>query len=194
MADYSGTPDQDALAQLERKPLSGKRLVMLGVPAGFVLVLSIVGVLSLIGGGGGKAKAHKEYAEAEKPAEAKAKTEAAPETLEGAAAAKPDTDAAPVFCEAIDYLVNLNTGGPRATYLKLQVQFEVAGEQSCGQLDAILPRINGDFQSFLRELRPRELSGSASNHRLKEELLVRVNRSAAQAKVLDVHITEFLVQ
>ena len=188
MADYEGTPDPEALAGLERKPLSGRRLVMFGIPAAFMLTLSAVGVLSLFGGD--KAKADAPAAVEEHAAE----TEPEPKVELAAAVAKPDPNGPPVFCEAVDYMVNLNTGGARATYLKLQVQFEVPVADSCAQLDAILPRINGDFQSFLRELRPADLSGSASNHRLKEELLVRVNRSGADAGVLDVHITEFLVQ
>ncbi|MGF1605817.1 MAG: flagellar basal body-associated protein FliL [Rhodothalassiaceae bacterium] len=180
MVDTNEDPDADFEA-LERKRLSGRRMVLFGVPAVVVLVLGIIGVIALFGGDSADAK----QGDADKIASVGA---AAP------ADKKAPVSAAPVFCEAIDYLVNLNTGGPRATYLKLQVQFEVDGPATCDELEAVLPRINGDFQSFLRELRPEELSGSASNHRLKEELLVRVNRSSAETGVLDVHITEFLVQ
>lgn len=183
MADETGLGDgNDGLDQLERKFLSGRRIVMMGVPAALVLVLCIVGLVTLFGGSD---------AEAGRDLKAERETDAAGA---GKQAQAYDPNAMPVFCEPIPYLVNLNSGGARSTFLQLKVQFEVPGQQACDALESLLPRIKGDFQNFLRELRPEDLSGSASAHRLKEELLVRVNRSSPEARVLDVHIVEFLVQ
>jgi flagellar FliL protein len=50
------------------------------------------------------------------------------------------------------------------------------------------------LQSFLRELRPDDLAGSAGSYQLRAELLRRVNLVAAPGKVDAVLIEEMLVQ
>jgi flagellar FliL protein len=50
------------------------------------------------------------------------------------------------------------------------------------------------MQTYLREMRPEELRGSAGTYRLREELLVRASTAAAPAKVSDVLFTQMLVQ
>ena len=51
-----------------------------------------------------------------------------------------------------------------------------------------------NFQVYLRELRPEELSGTKGIFRLKEELLVRVNNAVHPARVYDILFKEILVQ
>jgi flagellar FliL protein len=50
------------------------------------------------------------------------------------------------------------------------------------------------FQTYLRELRVEELSGSAATYRLKEELLRRVKIAAAPMDVEDVLFKDMIVQ
>ena len=50
------------------------------------------------------------------------------------------------------------------------------------------------MQTYLREMRPEELRGSAGTYRLREELLARANAAVAPAKVTDVLFTQMLVQ
>jgi flagellar FliL protein len=57
-----------------------------------------------------------------------------------------------------------------------------------------MPRIIDNFQVYLRELRIEDLRGSAGMYRLREELLLRVNASAAPARIVDVLFKEMLVQ
>ena len=57
-----------------------------------------------------------------------------------------------------------------------------------------MPRIVDNFQVYLRELRPDELSGTKGIFRLKEELLVRVNNAVQPARVYDILFKEILVQ
>jgi flagellar FliL protein len=57
-----------------------------------------------------------------------------------------------------------------------------------------MPRLLDLFATYLREMRPEELRGSAGTHRLREELLVRANLAVAPARVTDVLFVEILVQ
>ena len=50
------------------------------------------------------------------------------------------------------------------------------------------------FQTYLREMRPEELRGSAGMYRLREELLARANIAATPAKIIDVLFVEMLIQ
>ena len=43
------------------------------------------------------------------------------------------------------------------------------------QITPVMPRVMDAFQTYLRELRPSDLDGSAGLYRLKEELTRRVN-------------------
>jgi flagellar protein FliL len=58
----------------------------------------------------------------------------------------------------------------------------------------LMPRIVDQFQGYLRELRMDDLKGSAGVVRLKEELLRRINASAAPYRVRDVLLKQMLVQ
>lgn len=113
---------------------------------------------------------------------------------EHAAAPAPDYNGPPVFHDLPDILVNLNTGERRSTLLKLGISLELARPEDKPQIEIVTPRINDSFQVYLRELRMEDLRGSAGLHRLREELLMRVNMAAAPLKVKDVLIKEFLVQ
>ena len=59
---------------------------------------------------------------------------------------------------------------------------------------AAQPRVVDLFQTYLREMRPEELRGSAGTYRLREELIGRANIAVAPVRVLDILFTELLVQ
>jgi len=59
---------------------------------------------------------------------------------------------------------------------------------------AQMPRLLDLFQTYLREIRPDELHGSAGTYRLREELIARADIAAAPAKIVDILFTEILVQ
>ncbi len=99
-----------------------------------------------------------------------------------------------VFYDLPEMLVNLNTAGRQASFLKIQVSLELGDPESIPQVEAVLPRIVDNFQVYLRELRPDELSGTKGVFRLKEELLVRVNNAVQPARVYDILFKEILVQ
>lgn len=117
---------------------------------------------------------------------------------EEAAAAHADASkplAPPVFYELPEMLVNLNPGqGRRPSILKIKVRLELASAADTPKIEAMLPRIVDGFQVYLRELRVEDLQGAAGMYRLREELMMRVNRVAAPAKINDVLFQDVLVQ
>jgi flagellar FliL protein len=107
-----------------------------------------------------------------------------------AAPAKP-----PVFLDLPDTLVNLsNTGSERTQYLKVKVVLELPDQTMAQQVQPMLPRVMDAFQTYLRELRPTDLDGSAGLYRLKEELTRRVNASLAPNRVNAILFKEIVVQ
>lgn len=99
-----------------------------------------------------------------------------------------------VFFDIPDLLVNLNTTGRKASFLKLSVSLELEHAEDLPRLQAVMPRIIDNFQVYLRELRVEDLRGSGGIYRLREELLARVNAAAAPVKITDVLFKEMLVQ
>jgi flagellar protein FliL len=107
-----------------------------------------------------------------------------------AAVAKP-----PVFLDLPDTLVNLaNANTERAQYLKVKIVLELPDQMMVQQVQPVLPRVMDAFQTYLRELRPTDLDGSAGLYRLKEELTRRVNASIAPSRVNAVLFKEIVVQ
>jgi flagellar FliL protein len=101
----------------------------------------------------------------------------------------------PVFLEVPDVLVNLsNPGGERAQFLKIKIVLEVPEQTLAAQIQPLMPRVMDTFQTYLRELRPADLEGSAGLYRLKEELTRRVNAAIDPARVNAVLFKELLVQ
>lgn len=99
----------------------------------------------------------------------------------------------PVYYELPEFVVNLNTGERRTTFLKLRASLELDNPQSVAHVGARLPLIVDHFQIYLRELRPEDLNGSAGTFRLREELLKRVQLTLAPVAVTDVVFGEMLV-
>jgi flagellar protein FliL len=101
----------------------------------------------------------------------------------------------PVFLDLPDTLVNLaNANAERAQYLKVKIVLELSDQMMVAQVQPVLPRVMDAFQTYLRELRPTDLDGSAGLYRLKEELTRRVNASIAPSRVNAVLFKEIVVQ
>ncbi|MEA2864520.1 MAG: flagellar protein FliL [Bradyrhizobium sp.] len=107
-----------------------------------------------------------------------------------AAPAKP-----PVFLDVPDLLINLvGLPGERVQYLKVKVVLEVKEEKQLEAIKPSMPRVTDIFQTYLRELRPADLSGSAGLFRLREELTRRVNAAVSPTQVNAVLFKEIIVQ
>lgn len=164
---------KDEAAEGAPPPRAKKKLILLALPlvlAGIGAGLWFSGILPGMLGGGEEAHA-------------------AAETAPAATAPRQP----PVFVAIPDITANLNAPGRRA-FIRLKSQMEVAGAQDAAALQAAMPRLVDLFTTYLREIRPEELRGSAGTHRLREELIARANIAASPVRVADVLFTEILVQ
>jgi flagellar FliL protein len=91
-------------------------------------------------------------------------------------------------------IVNLASDDGTPRYLRLTVQLEMKSEEDKKSVEAVIPRVIDQFQTYLRELRVKDLRGSAGIYRLQMELLWRVNQAAAPVEVKDVLFQEILLQ
>ncbi len=154
----------------EKKKFSGKKLVLFVVlpvvlVLGAVVAVFLSGALdSLLGSSEGK------------PGEVKAEPKAV------------------TFLDLPELVVNLNSSGKQASYLKISVSLELPSEEVKLRVEELMPRIIDQFQVYLRETRREDLNGSAGLYRLKEELLLRVNTALYPDKINSVLFKDFIVQ
>lgn len=99
-----------------------------------------------------------------------------------------------IYYDLEEFIVNLNVGSKRPSFLKMTVSLELPGQSQVPRIEEKMPRIRDTFQVYLRELRQEDLQGSAGLYRLREELLLRVNKIVYPAKVNDILFKEILVQ
>jgi flagellar FliL protein len=152
-----------------------------GIPKLFIIIGAAVVVLLLAGGGlffflsssGGEGAAAEGHGEAAT-----------------AGAAAHDT----FIFNLPPMMVNLNSAGETAAFMKLTIALEVADEHMMTEIQPRLAKVIDAFQVYLRELRKSDLEGSAGIYRLKEELLRRVNLAIYPAHVESVLFKEILVQ
>jgi flagellar FliL protein len=98
-----------------------------------------------------------------------------------------------VFYTLPEVVVNMQTADGRPTFLKLKLTLELPNADAVDELDPNMPRLQDMFQSFLRELRPEDLSGSQGSYQLRMEILRRVNLVIAPSKANAVLIEEMLI-
>lgn len=100
------------------------------------------------------------------------------------------------FVDIKDMMVNLASepGQERPRFLKFKVALEVKDPKVVTDVQPLLPRVEDIFQVYVRELRASDLEGSGGIHRLREELLRRVNVAVAPSKVDAVLFKEVIVQ
>jgi flagellar protein FliL len=104
---------------------------------------------------------------------------------------KPPT---PTYVDLPEFIANLNSNPQRPNYLKLTARLEVMKQEDVERVKAAMPRLQDLFLTYMREMRPQELRGSAGTYRLREELIARANLAAAPARITDVLFTQMLIQ
>ena len=166
-ADEDGGEDGEEGEGSKGRKLSGKKLILL---AGIPILLLLLGAGAFFGGFIGGSEGDEEHAGEEGP--------------------PPEIH----FFDLPEMLVNLNTGGNKTTFLKVKVSLEIEGAEAVPVLENLLPRVLDNFQVYLRERRIEDLNGSAGLFRLKQELLMRINRAVEPIRVTDVLFREILVQ
>jgi len=139
------------------------------------LIIAAVGLLVIVGGGIGAWFLFFRHGD---------------ETHAEAPPAKP-----PVFVEVPEMLVNMvGAPGERVQYLKVKVVLEVKEEKQVEAIKPSMPRVTDIFQTYLRELRPSDINGSAGLFRVKEELTRRVNAAISPSQVSAVLFKEIVIQ
>jgi flagellar protein FliL len=168
-----------------------------------MLIIAGVGALVVLGGGGagamlflGKkdpAHAEKEGEHGEKKKEKKKEEKKGGDAKAGPSPITEGPDGV-VFYTMPDLVVNIQAADGRPTFLKLKLAFELPDEETAEAITPNAPRLADMFQTFLRELRPEDLSGSQGSYQLRMEVLRRVNLVIAPAKVNAVLVQEMLIQ
>lgn len=110
--------------------------------------------------------------------------------------AKPEArkEEPPTYVDLPEMVSNLNSSLKHPDYIKLIARIEVPRASDVVKVQAAIPRLQDVMQTYMREMRPEELRGSAGTYRLREELLNRANAAVAPARISDVLFTEMLVQ
>jgi flagellar protein FliL len=99
------------------------------------------------------------------------------------------------FFDMPEVMVNLSgAGAERVQYLKVKVVLELPDQTLGAQIQPIMPRLMDIFQTYLRELRPADLEGSAGLYRLRDELTRRINAMLAPNRINAVLFKEVVVQ
>jgi flagellar FliL protein len=175
-ADDSEKKDGDAAAEGDqpKKGLIGRLL------GNKLILFGAIGVVVLLLGGGG---AYFFFFSGPTAPDPKTVAEALPPT-------PPNI----TFYDVPDIIVNIQGADATPAYLKLSVSLELDDAQEEAGIKALMPRVVDQFQGYLRELRMDDLKGSAGVVRLKEELLRRINASAAPYRVRDVLLKQMIVQ
>ena len=201
MASDKGKEADEAPADGAVEGVDGEAPAKKKLPLKMVIIAGVAAVLVLGGGGGGawffllKPKPEAAGEHGKKP-EKKKKEKKADHGGKGGEAGAATVREGPdgvVFYTMPDIVVNMQTADGRPTFLKLKLTFELADESAVEALDPNMPRIQDMFQTFLRELRPEDLSGSQGSYQLRMEILRRVNLVVAPTKVKAVLIEEMLI-
>lgn len=100
----------------------------------------------------------------------------------------------PTFIDLPDIVSNLDTGGHKATFIKLHAKIEIMHSKDAVALQAALPQVLDVFQAYLRSTRPDELRGGEGTYRLREALVNRLEAVLSPIQVTDLLFTELLVQ
>jgi flagellar FliL protein len=100
----------------------------------------------------------------------------------------------PIYVDLPEMVANLNSNPHRPSYVKLVARLEVTKQEDVERVKQVMPRLQDLFQTYMREMRPEELRGSAGTYRLREELIGRANLAAAPARISDVLFIQMLIQ
>jgi flagellar protein FliL len=162
-------PKKDETAEKPAKKAAKGKLIMIAVPAVLLLTGAGLWFTGILPHMLGMARHDEKTAEAARPVP-------------------------PSYVDVPEMVANLNSVNRKPSYVKVVARVEVPKPEDADKVRAALPRLQDMMQTYLREMRPEELRGSAGTYRLREELLIRANAAVAPAKVSDVLFTQLLIQ
>ena len=165
-----------------------------------LMLIAGAAALVVLGGGGGAAfiflKPKPNAAHASKDAkkgEKKGKDEKGKKDEKGSPGQVREGPDGVLYYTMPDVVVNMQTADGRPSFLKLKLTLELPDHDTAEILNPNMPRLQDMFQTFLRELRPEDLSGSQGSYQLRMEIQRRVNLVIAPSKINTVLIEEMLI-
>jgi flagellar FliL protein len=192
VADKTETEADDEAVEGEEAEGGAKKKLPL-----MMIIIAAVAALIILGGGGTTAfllLGHKAPAAgSQKPKPKKEDKKSGDKKDDKSGAQIADGPDGVVFYTPPDIVVNMQTADGKATFLKLKLTFELPDHATADLLDADMPRLGDMFQTFLRELRPEDLSGSQGSYQLRMEIKRRVDLVIAPSKINAVLIEEMLI-
>jgi flagellar FliL protein len=99
-----------------------------------------------------------------------------------------------VFFKLEDFTLNLSSDGKKSRFFKVGLTLVLLDEIGLARVEALAPRIQDNVINYLRELKPKELAGSAGYFRLRQNILLRVRAAVAPTVITDVLFSTSLVQ
>lgn len=186
MADEDND-DIETEGEGEEKPKKSpiKLLLFIGLPV-LILLLAGVGGFLLFAGGGEEDAQHADASHGESgggDSHAAAESHAEPHYF----------DLREGDGEVETITTNIRSTDGRPVLVQLKLSFESTNPEMETILQSHVDPIMDQFIMFLRELREDDLYGSAGMHRVRLELLRRVNLAIEPAQVDAVLIQEFLI-
>jgi flagellar FliL protein len=97
----------------------------------------------------------------------------------------------PIFFELPEMVVRLEGG--EGQYLKLATVLDLRSEEALETVKSVEPRLLDTLQTYLVELSPDDLKGTAGMYRVRQELLRRVN-DTVPGTTMDVLFKTLIVQ
>ena len=98
------------------------------------------------------------------------------------------------FYKLEDITLNLGGDEEKSKFFKIGITILLNNDLDISVVEALAPRIIDNVTAYLRELKPRELAGSANFDRMRENLQLRIRAAVAPIQVSDVLFHSALIQ
>ena len=99
-----------------------------------------------------------------------------------------------VYYELPHIMANLNPGSATPSFIKTTITIEAPNQETISRLQVIQPKVMDVINTYVRELRPGDLKGSAGIQRLREEIMMRINKTLDPDEISNVLFKEILIQ
>ena len=98
------------------------------------------------------------------------------------------------FYKLEDITLNLGGDEEKSKFFKIEITILLNNDLDISVVEALAPRIIDNVTAYLRELKPRELAGSANFDRMRENFQLRIRAAVAPIQVSDVLFHSALIQ
>lgn len=197
MSDSDDNKAEENHDSEEKKPKSKKKLIIIII---FLLLIIgggagayFMGMLDSFIGGAEHSEEANEDGEHDKSGHHENNDSSHSDDSHGEDAANA-TQAEAMYHSLPEFVANLNPGSATPSFIKIKVTIEAANEKIITKIQEKQPKIRDIVNTYLRELRPSDLKGSAGIYRLREELTFRVNKILYPDKINSILVQDILIQ